>query len=160
MAAQLTTSRLKSGRVQASGKNGSGASASRPIMISDVHAPATEEGVKRVWKIIKENNIKIVDLKFNDLPGLWQHFSIPITELDEDYRKGIWMDGTGFDGSSIRGFQKIQESDMNLFPDVGTAVVDPACEVPTISITCDIFDPLSRKPYSRDPRFIAKKAES
>ena len=151
-------SSAKSKRVSAS-TNGS-----RPSLKSGgaykVHTPATEEEVRRVWKLIKENNIQIIDLKFNDLPGLWQHFSIPTTELDQDYRKGIWVDGIGFDGSSIRGFQKIQESDMNLFIDTSTAVVDPACDVPTLSVVCDIFDPLSRKPYSRDPRFIAKKAEA
>ena len=147
----------KSKRIQTSTKNGSALSKTGT---PHLHTPATEEGAKRVWKLIKENNIKVVDLKFNDLPGLWQHFTIPIHELDEDYRKGIWVDGIGFDGSSIRGFQKIQESDMNLFLDTSTAIVDPACEVPTLSVICDIFDPLSRKPYSRDPRYIAKKAEA
>ncbi|MBI3252683.1 MAG: type I glutamate--ammonia ligase [Candidatus Omnitrophica bacterium] len=135
-------------------------SAPAKVVNSSVHTPATEAEVKRVWKLIKDNNVKIIDLKFNDLPGLWQHFSIPTGELHEDYRKGIWADGIGFDGSSIRGFQKIQESDMNLYLDTRTAVMDPACEVPTLSIVCDIFDPTSRKPYSRDPRFIAKKAEA
>jgi glutamine synthetase len=108
-----------------------------------------------ISQLIRQHDIKIVDLKFNDLPGLWQHFSIPVEELDH----GIWEDGVGFDGSSIRGFQKIQESDMNLYLDATTAIVDPACEIPTISVICDIYDPLSREPYSRDPRYIAKKAE-
>ncbi len=118
------------------------------------------EGVQKVAELIKENNIQIVDLKFNDLPGLWQHFSIPASELSEidDPVKSIWSEGIGFDGSSIRGFQKIQESDMILQLDPATAVVDPVCEVPTLSIICDIYDPLSKKPYTRDPRFIAKKA--
>jgi glutamine synthetase len=113
----------------------------------------TPENVK---KLIADNGIKIIDLKFNDLPGIWQHFSIPVEELEH----GIWEDGVGFDGSSIRGFQKIQESDMNLFLDTSTAVVDPACEIPTLSVVCDISDPLTKKEYSRDPRFIAKKAEA
>jgi glutamine synthetase len=108
-----------------------------------------------IKELIRKHNIKIVDLKFNDLPGIWQHFSIPIEELDT----GIWKDGIGFDGSSIRGFQKIQESDMNLFLDTATAVLDPACQIPTLSVICDIYDPISKEPYSRDPRFIAKKAE-
>jgi glutamine synthetase len=108
-----------------------------------------------IKELIRKHNIKIVDLKFNDLPGIWQHFSIPIEELDT----GIWEDGIGFDGSSIRGFQKIQESDMNLFLDTATAVLDPACQIPTLSVICDIYDPISKEPYSRDPRFIAKKAE-
>ncbi|MFQ6019809.1 MAG: glutamine synthetase beta-grasp domain-containing protein, partial [Dehalococcoidia bacterium] len=103
----------------------------------------------------------MVDLKFNDLPGLWQHFSMPVAELTEmdDIMTSIWVDGVGFDGSSIRGFQKIQESDMILIPDPATARVDPACTVPTLSITCDIYDPLTKQPYSRDPRYVAKKAE-
>jgi glutamine synthetase len=115
-----------------------------------------------VMQYIKDNNIQIVDLKFNDLPGLWQHFSIPATELSEfeDVNTSIWVDGIGFDGSSIRGFQKIQESDMILIPDPTTSVLDPVCEIPTLSILCDIYDPLSRQPYSRDPRFIARKAEA
>ncbi|MCX7716433.1 MAG: glutamine synthetase beta-grasp domain-containing protein, partial [Endomicrobia bacterium] len=120
-----------------------------------------EQAVKNIEKLIKENNIQIVDLKFNDLPGLWQHFSIPVSELYEidDPVKSIWVEGIGFDGSSIRGFQKIQESDMILIPDPTTAAVDPACEVPTLSIICDIYDPLTKKPYTRDPRYVAKKAE-
>ncbi len=121
----------------------------------------TPEDAQQVTDLIKKNNIQIIDLKFNDLPGLWQHFSIPpadLTEID-DFTTSIWVDGIGFDGSSIRGFQKIQESDMILIPDPTTARVDPACSIPTLSITCDIFDPLTREPYSRDPRYIAKKAE-
>jgi glutamine synthetase len=120
-----------------------------------------EKAIENVTKLITKNKIEIVDLKFNDLPGLWQHFSIPASELSEidDPVKSIWVEGIGFDGSSIRGFQKIQESDMILQLDPTTAVVDPCCEVPTLSILCDIYDPLTRKPYSRDPRYVAKKAE-
>ncbi len=108
-----------------------------------------------VIKFAKEKGLKIVDFKFNDLPGMWQHFSIPVEELDEH----LFKNGLGFDGSSIRGFQKIQESDMLLLPDATSAVIDPVCEIPTLSLICDIFDPITRKPYSRDPRFVAKKAE-
>ncbi|MBI3321671.1 MAG: type I glutamate--ammonia ligase [Candidatus Omnitrophica bacterium] len=126
---------------------------------SKLTAPITEEAVKRVWQIIKQHNIKVVDLKFNDLPGLWQHFSIPVEEVAQSAKEGIWVDGIGFDGSSIRGFQKIQESDMNLFLDPNTAVLDPVCDSPTLSLVCDIYDPLTKEPYSRDPRYIAKKAE-
>jgi glutamine synthetase len=117
--------------------------------------------IERVNRLIKENKIEILDLKFNDLPGLWQHFSMPVSELTEidDPLTSIWAEGVGFDGSSIRGFQKIQESDMILMLDPSTAIVDPACEVPTLSIVCDIYDPLTKKPYTRDPRYIAKKAE-
>jgi glutamine synthetase len=116
---------------------------------------------EEIAKFIKEKGIQIVDLKFNDLPGLWQHFSIPpreLTELD-DIQTSIWQDGIGFDGSSIRGFQKIQESDMILIPDPATARLDPVCQVPTLSVICDIKDPLTHEPYTRDPRYIAKKAE-
>ncbi len=111
--------------------------------------------------MIEDNNIKIIDLKFNDLPGLWQHFSITprqMTEVD-NLETSIWVDGIGFDGSSIRGFQMIQESDMILIPDPSTARIDPMLEVPTLSVICDIKDPLSKEPYSRDPRFVARKAE-
>ena len=116
---------------------------------------------EEIASFIKKNYIEFVDLKFNDLPGLWQHFSIPVSELTEidDPTRGIWIDGIGFDGSSIRGFQAIQESDMILLPDPDSAVIDPICEVPTLSIICDIYDPLTKKPYTRDPRYIAKKAE-
>ena len=115
---------------------------------------------QEVAKFINDKKIQIVDLKFNDLPGLWQHFSIPpreLTELD-DIQTSIWEDGIGFDGSSIRGFQKIQESDMILIPDPASARIDPVCKVPTLSVICDIKDPLTHEPYSRDPRYIAKKA--
>ena len=121
----------------------------------------TPQDAKRVSDQIKQHNIKIIDLKFNDLPGLWQHFSVPPSDFTdlEDLENSIWVEGIGFDGSSIRGFQGIQESDMILIPDPLTAKVDPACEIPTLSITCDILDPLTKLPYTRDPRYIARKAE-
>ncbi len=124
------------------------------------HTPINQETVNKVWQIIKQHKITVVDLKFNDLPGLWQHFSIPVEEIAQSAKEGIWVDGIGFDGSSIRGFQKIQESDMNLYPDPKSAVLDPVCEEPTLSLICDIYDPLTKDPYSRDPRYIAKKAEA
>jgi len=122
----------------------------------------TATDVQKVADLIKKNNIQIVDLKFTDLPGLWQHFSIPPKDMVDfdDLQGSIWVDGIGFDGSSIRGFQEIQESDMILIPDPATARVDPACSVPTLSILCDIVDPVTRDPYSRDPRGVAKKAEA
>jgi glutamine synthetase len=115
-----------------------------------------------ILKFCKENKIQFVDLKFNDLPGLWQHFTLPLSELTDidDPTQGIWVDGIGFDGSSIRGFQAIQESDMLLMLQPDTALIDPVCEHPTLSIICDIYDPLTRKPYTRDPRYIAKKADA
>jgi len=100
--------------------------------------------------------VKMVDVKFVDLPGTWQHFTLPIGEFDAD----SFSEGLGFDGSSIRGFQAINESDMLLMPDPKTAVVDPVLDVPTLSIVCDVHDPISGEAYSRDPRYIAKKAEN
>lgn len=111
--------------------------------------------VQDVLKIIKDNQIEIVDFKFIDLPGIWQHFSIPAHRLDET----LFEEGIGFDGSSIRGFAQIQESDMLVFPDPETAFVDPLLEVPTLSLTGWIRDPLTLEPFSRDPRYIALKAE-
>jgi glutamine synthetase len=103
----------------------------------------------------KEAGVQVVDVRFTDLPGTWQHFSTPLKELEED----TFKDGLGFDGSSIRGFQAINESDMLLIPDPGSAFVDPCLEVPTLSLTCDVVDPITREPYSRDPRYVARKAE-
>ncbi len=110
---------------------------------------------KDVLELAKKHNVKVVDVKFIDLPGIWQHFSISKNELNE----GIFTDGLGFDGSSIRGFQEIQESDMVLMPDASTAFIDPACQIPTLSLICDVVNP-DKTPYSRDPRGIAKKAEA
>ena len=101
-------------------------------------------------------DVKIIDFKFIDLPGTWQHTSIPAVKLDAD----SFEEGIGFDGSSIRGFQEIHESDMLLMPDPTTAFIDPVLEVPTLSIICDVADPITRQPYSRDPRHIAHKAEA
>lgn len=100
-------------------------------------------------------DVQMVDFRFVDLPGTWQHFSIPVRELSEE----LFDDGVGFDGSSIRGFQEIHESDMLLLPDPSTAFIDPILEVPTLVLICDVYDPLTRLPYTRDPRYIAKKAE-
>jgi len=156
MARASTSARRSRSRVAANRlrtRASTGQNNSKPI------AGINEDAVKRVWQIIRQNKISVVDLKFNDLPGLWQHFSIPVEELSQSSKSGVWAEGIGFDGSSIRGFQKIQESDMNLYPDPSSAILDPICETPTLSMICDIYDPLSRQPYSRDPRFIAKKAE-
>ena len=116
---------------------------------------------EEVLKFAAQKKTEIVDLKFNDLPGLWQHFSMPLSELNglDDPKSSIWEEGVGFDGSSIRGFQAINESDMILMLDPSSVKVDPVCQVPTLSLICDIFDPLTKQPYSRDPRYIARKAE-
>ena len=109
---------------------------------------------KEVLALCREKDVKSVDLKFMDFPGLWQHFTIPVDKLDED----VFEDGLGFDGSSIRGWQKINESDMLVIPQPETAVIDPFCAIKTLSMICNIQDPITREDYSRDPRNIARKA--
>jgi glutamine synthetase len=111
--------------------------------------------VKKAIELAKKNNAVMVDLRFCDLPGVWQHTSVPAQRLDES----AFEDGFGFDGSSIRGFQPINASDMLLLPDASTAQMDPFTEQPTIVLICDIVDPITREPYSRNPRYIAQKAE-
>jgi glutamine synthetase len=108
-----------------------------------------------VVRMISDEDIAMVDIRFCDLPGLMQHFSIPAHELTED----VFEEGLGFDGSSIRGFQEIQESDMILLPDPNTAIVDPFRRHPTLNINCFVRDPVTGEPYTRDPRYVAKKAE-
>ncbi|HSV94313.1 MAG TPA: glutamine synthetase beta-grasp domain-containing protein, partial [Desulfobacterales bacterium] len=111
---------------------------------------------KEVLAFAKENGAKMLDMRFMDFPGIWQHFSVPIGQLDE----GSFEDGYGFDGSSIRGWQPINASDMLVIPDPATAKMDPFTAVPTLTMICDIVDPVTRAPYTRDPRNIAKKAEA
>ncbi len=110
---------------------------------------------KEVLEFAKNNEAKQVDLRFTDLPGLSQHVSYPITELSED----AFEEGFGFDGSSIRGWAAINESDMLLMPDPTTAYMDPFAKVATLVMLCDIVDPITRQHYERDPRWISKKAE-
>src|SRR5438132_4564163 len=100
----------------------------------------------------KEHGIKMVDLKFVDVPRTWQHTTIPTSQVDEK----TFTRGIGFDGSSIRGFQAIQESDMLLMPDPTTARPDPFSTIPTLSVICNVNDPVTQKPYSRDPRHVAQ----
>ena len=111
---------------------------------------------KAVIAFARDQGVKIVDFRFSDLLGQWQHFSIPVSELSES----LFQEGIGFDGSSIKGFQQIYESDMLLFPDPRTAIVDPVLEVPTLSLICDVVDPVTKARYSRDPRYVAHKAEA
>jgi glutamine synthetase len=115
--------------------------------------PRTAE---EVIKFAKDNKIDIVDLKFTDVPGTLQHLSIPPNELTTE----LFEEGTGFDGSSIRGFQVINESDMLLVPDPATATIDPMFKNKTLSLICNIRDPLTGGNYSRDPRYISQKAEA
>ncbi len=112
-------------------------------------------GPERLIGMAKSRGVQIVDLRFTDLFGMWQHFSIPVKELTPN----LFEDGIGFDGSSIRGFQHIHESDMLLVADAGTGVVDPLARVPTMLLTCDVYDPITRARYTRDPRYVAQKAE-
>ena len=110
---------------------------------------------REVLEFAKKNKTVMVDLRFMDFPGLWQHFSIPITALEAS----SFEDGLGFDGSSIRGWQAIHNSDMLVIPDPSTAIMDPFTQHPTLSLICNVIDPITREHYSRDPRFIAQKAE-
>jgi len=109
----------------------------------------------------EQNGVRFVDVKFVDLFGQWQHITRPIRELNDwtDYNRSPWRNGYGFDGSSIRGFQRIEESDMLLIPDPETAFIDPFIETPTLSVIANVEDPVTRQPYTRDARYIARKAE-
>ena len=111
--------------------------------------------VREVLDFAKKNKVQVVDMKFVDLIGTWQHFTIPVSELTE----GLFKDGSGLDGSSIRGWRAINNSDMLLVPDPTTACMDPFCSVPTLSLIGNVVDPITREMYDRDPRFIAQKAE-
>ncbi len=111
---------------------------------------------KDVINFARENGVKMIDLKFMDFPGMWQHFTVPISQLNEE----VFQEGLGFDGSSIRGWQPINASDMLVLPDPTTALLDPFCEVPTLSLICNIVEPLTYEKYSRDPRNISMKAEA
>jgi len=108
-----------------------------------------------VMDMCKSEEIQFVDVRFMDFPGLMQHFTIPAQEFNED----TFEDGLGFDGSSIRGWQAINESDMLVMPDPRTAFVDPFSDLPTLVLYCNILDPITKERYSRCPRCIAQKAE-
>jgi len=111
---------------------------------------------KEVLEFAREHNVEMVDFKFVDFIGGWQHFGTPISEFTED----VFEEGSGFDGSSIRGWQAINDSDMLAIPDPNTAIIDPFCKTPTLSVVCDIKDPILNERYRRDPRFVAQKAEN
>ena len=113
-------------------------------------------GLSKVFSMVKDHGIKMVDFKFVDFPGQWQHLTIPITEFSEE----TFEQGVGFDGSSIRGWKQIHESDMLIVPDPETAIVDQFCAIPTMSLICNVYDPLTKQKYDRDPRNIALKAET
>jgi glutamine synthetase len=113
-------------------------------------------GPKEVIKFARDHGAKMVDLKFMDFPGMWQHFTVPIHHLEEP----LFEEGVGFDGSSIRGWQAIHTSDMVVLPDPETAVMDPFTQVPTLSLICNILEPITREQYTRDPRNVAQKCEA
>src|SRR5262245_29539801 len=119
-------------------------------------AKRTEPSTARVFKMIKDHGVKMIDFKFMDFPGQWQHFSVPVYQLKED----SFEDGFGFDGSSIRGWKAINESDMLIIPDPKTAIIDQFIEVKTLSLVCDVYDPITKERYERCPRSIAQKAEA
>ncbi len=132
-----------------------------PVIVSERKTKEGEGKVKKltsakeVLEFARRNNVKIVDLKFIDLPGTWKHFSIPTSELTE----ALFEEGSGIDGSSIRGWKAINESDMLVVPDPKTAIMDPFTAVPTLSMVCNVMDPITKEGYDRDPRRIAQKAE-
>jgi glutamine synthetase len=111
---------------------------------------------KEVVEFAKKHDCKMVDYKFLDFIGIWQHFSQPISMFSEE----TFEEGIGFDGSSIRGWQPIHNSDMLLLPDPTTAKIDPFPKTSTLSLICNIIDPFTREGYTRDPRFVAQKAEA
>src|SRR5436305_15242452 len=114
-------------------------------------APAAREAIE--WA--GQTQTQLVDLKFCDLLGRWQHMTLPLSAFDES----SFDEGLGFDGSSIRGWQGIQESDMLLVPQAETAILDPFTEASTLSILCEVLDPITREPYGKDPRRVARRAE-
>src|SRR6186713_1365260 len=111
---------------------------------------------KQVLAMIKEKDVKFVDFRFTDPRGKWQHTARMASATQED----SFTDGVMFDGSSISGWKAINESDMALMPDPSTATMDPFFSAATLAITCDVLEPTTGEPYSRDPRSIAKKAEA
>ncbi len=116
----------------------------------------SEFSPKDVLELAREHDVKFVDLRFMDFPGLMQHFTIPVTELSED----LFEDGLGFDGSSIRGWRSIHESDMLVVPDPKTATLDPFMEISTLILYCNILDPITKERYSKCPRCVSEKAEN
>jgi glutamine synthetase len=111
---------------------------------------------EKVLEMAKEQGARVVDIRFMDFPGTWQHFTVPLSELEIS----SFDEGFGFDGSSIRGWQPIDASDMLVIPDATTAKMDPFFKIPTLVLIGNIADPLTYEPYTRDPRYIAQKAEA
>ena len=108
--------------------------------------------IQDVLKLVEEKGIKVIDYKFSDMLGRWHHFSTPVHEFGE----AIFEDGISIDGSSFRGWQPINNSDMIIIPEPATARIDPFVAMPTLSLICNVFEPLTREGYTRDPRFVAQ----
>src|SRR3984885_10928741 len=119
-------------------------------------ASVSENTADDIFKLAKDEHVEFVDVRFCDLPGIMQHFTIPISFFDES----VFEDGLAFDGSSIRGFQSIHESDMLLLPDPDTAQIDLSTQARTLNLNFFVHDPFPLEPYSRDPRNVARKAEN
>ena len=109
-----------------------------------------------VLALCREKDVKAVDFRFTDFPGYWQHFTVPVDQVDQT----TFQNGLGFDGSSIRGWQAINESDMLVMPQAETAFLDPFTTLPTLAMICNIQDPITGEDYTRDPRNVARKAVS
>src|ERR1700756_5440016 len=119
-------------------------------------ASVSEKSADDIIKLAKDEHVEFVDVRFCDLPGIMQHFTIPVSFFDES----VFEDGLAFDGSSIRGFQSIHESDMLLLPDTGTARIDPFRAAKTLNLNFFVHDPFTREAYSSAPRNVARKAEN
>ncbi len=119
-------------------------------------ADSKHASIQSVLKKIKDDHIEMIDFKFMDFPGQWQHFSVPVKQLSED----SFEQGFGFDGSSLRGWKRINESDMLIIPDPDTAFIDSFIEMKTLSLICDVYEPVTKEKYQRCPRNIAQKAEA
>ncbi|HET6272074.1 MAG TPA: type I glutamate--ammonia ligase [Bacteroidota bacterium] len=119
-------------------------------------AKKADSSIAKVFKTIRDEGVQMIDFKFMDFPGQWQHVSIPASRLEES----SFDDGFGFDGSSMRGWKAINESDMLIIPDPSTAFIDKFIEAKTLSLICDVYDPLTKEKYERCPRSIAQKAEA
>src|SRR2546428_2726490 len=128
---------------------------SRPLEIEEGNGSASKATARSVMEMARKNGAKMVDIKFVDTFGTWQHFSCPIGELGEE----SFEEGLGFDGSSIRGWKSIEASDMLAMPDPATAFMDPFCSAPTLSLTCTIAETGTKEAYTRDPRGIAQRGE-
>src|SRR5581483_5197813 len=126
------------------------------VFMAMVTKSGSKTSAREVLERAKATGVEVVDVRFVDLIGTWQHFSLPLGQLDE----GSFTEGLGFDGSSIRGFHTIDESDMLLIPDPESATIDPVLSHKTLFLICDVIDPITREPYTRDARLIAKKAEA